>query len=298
MHARISPRPHRFLYRIFLFAIDLDELAALDRHLPFFSTRRASLYRFHDGDFLPTGEPRYNPASARSESNPMGCFPGSLKDRVLAYLSAHGVDLPDGRVVLVALPRVLGYLFNPVSFYFCYDRAGAPVAALAEVTNTFKEMKPYLLGPDAQAATRGEFRIRVPKQFYVSPFTDVDVAFDFTLRAPGERLSIQIDDYIGSERTLTSVLTGTRRDLTGARLAWFTLKYPFITLRVISLIHWHAFRLWLKRVPWFAKSARAADQRDLYRPHASIARQKAPFPDQPTARDVRPAALPQPTDTA
>ena len=297
MHARFSPRQHRFLYRIFLFALDLDELDSLDRHLPLFSTRRANLYRFHDRDFLPTGEPRYN-ATASAESNPMGCSPGSLKERVLGYLSAHGVDLSGGRVVLITLPRVLGYLFNPVSFYFCYDRAGAPVAAIAEVTNTFKEMKPYLLGPDAQAATRGEFRIRVPKQFYVSPYSDVDVAFDFTLRAPGERLSVQIDDYVGAERTLTSVLTGKRRELTGARLAWFTLKYPFITLRVISLIHWHAFRLWLKRAPWFDKSARAADQRDLYRPHASIAQQKSPPPAQPAALGGRPLAHAQPTDAA
>jgi DUF1365 family protein len=180
--------------------------------------------------------------------------------------------LAGGRVTLVTLPRVFGYLFNPVSFYFCYDRTGAPVAALAEVTNTFREMKPYVLGPETRdPATPATFALRTPKHFYVSPFSDVDVAFDFTLRAPGEKLSIQIDDYVGAERTLTSTLAGPRRALTGPRLAWFTLKYPALTLRIIGLIHWHALLLWLKRVPWFAKSARAADQRALYRPHASIA---------------------------
>jgi len=97
------------------------------------------------------------------------------------------------------------------------------------------------------------------------------VAFDFNLRAPGGRLLAQIDDYHGSERTLTSTVTGARRELTGARLAAWTLKYPLLTLRVIALIHWHALQLWLKRLPWFAKAARAADQRALYRPHASIA---------------------------
>jgi DUF1365 family protein len=114
------------------------------------------------------------------------------------------------------------------------------------------------------------FRLRVPKHFYVSPFSDVDVAFDFTLRMPGNRLSVQIDDYVENERMLTSTLSGARRALTDTRLAWFTLKYPFITLKVIGLIHWHAFRLWLKNVPWFAKAARAVEQRDLYRPHASL----------------------------
>jgi DUF1365 family protein len=269
MHARFAPRQHRFVYRIFLFALDLDELPALDRRLTLFSAGRRNLYSFRDRDFLPTHEPLH--PAVPEKCHLLNDTSASLKSRVVSFLAARGVELTGGRVVLVTLPRVAGYLFNPVSFYFCYDRTGAPVAALAEVTNTFKEMKPYFLGPDAQAATRGEFRIRVPKNFYVSPYSDVDVAFDFTLRTPGDRLSIQIDDYVGTDRTLTSMLTGPRRELTDARLAWFSLKYPLITLRIISLIHWHAFRLWLKRVPWFAKSARAGAQRELYRPHESIA---------------------------
>ena len=278
MHARFSPRPHRFVYRIFLFAIDLDELEALHRELPLFSAERRNLYSFRDADFLPTAEPLHN-----SSQSPGSTTAGrsTLKQRVVAHLAAQGVDLTGGRVVLVTLPRVFGYLFNPVSFYFCYDRTGAPIAALAEVTNTFKEMKPFFLGPDTQAAAPGEFHLRVPKNFYVSPYSDVDVTFDFTLRAPGEKLSVQIDDYVGAERTLTSVLQGPRRALTGTRLAWFTLKYPLITLRVISLIHWHAFLLWLKRVPWFAKSARAGDQRELYRPHSSIAHHATETPPLP-----------------
>lgn len=276
MHARFAPKAHRFVYRIFLFALDLDELDALHGKLRLFSFKRRNLYSFRDGDYLPTQEPVFNgsagplgpPSSAPARRAVAPC--PSLKHRVVAYLSTRGIDLTGGRVLLVTLPRVLGYLFNPVSFYFCYDRTGTPLAALAEVTNTFKEMKPYLLGPEAQAG--GAFRLRVPKHFYVSPFSDVDVAFDFQVRAPGDRLSIQIDDYVGTARTLTSTLTGPRQPLTDRRLAWFTLKYPLITLKVISLIHWHALRLWFKNVPWFAKSSRATDQRDLYRPHASIAR--------------------------
>ena len=97
------------------------------------------------------------------------------------------------------------------------------------------------------------------------------MAFDFTLRVPGERLAVQIDDYASGRRTLTSTLSGRRQPLTDRTLAWFTLKYPLITLRVIALIHWHALRLHWKKVPWFAKAARHETQRDLYRPHPSIA---------------------------
>lgn len=269
MHARFSPRPHRFVYRLFLFAIDLDELPELHRQLPLFSVNRANLYSFREADYLPVHEPTHLPSQSNPAGHPTDDKPRSLKERVVAHLAKQGVDLTGGRVVLVTLPRIFGYLFNPVSFYFCYDRHGDCIAALSEVTNTFREMKHFFLGPATQ--TEGAFRLRTPKHFYVSPFSDVDVDFDFILRPPAERLAVQIDDYTAGQRTLTSLLTGPRRALTNGRLAWFTLKYPLLTLRIIALIHWHALLLWLKRVPWFAKAGRAADQRDLYRPHASIA---------------------------
>jgi DUF1365 family protein len=250
MHHRFAPKRHGFSYRIFLLALDLDELPVLQKTLRLLAINRSGLFSVRETDYLPSGET------------------GSLRQRVAAFAAVHGVDLAGGRVELVTLPRTLGYQFNPVSFYFCYDAHGAPVAAIAEVTNTFREVKPYFLGHPAWRDSA--FRLRVPKHFYVSPFSDVDVAFDFVLRPAGERLAIQIDDYTANERTLTSTLTGHSRPLRDRTLAWFAAKYPLITLQVIGLIHWHALRLYLKRVPWFRKAARAADQRDLYRPHTSL----------------------------
>jgi DUF1365 family protein len=267
-HARLSPRRHRFAYRIFLLGIDLDELPELPRRLRWFSLNRWNLHSVREADYLPIDEPVHNGAPAA----PRATTPESLATRVRRYLKARGVELPGGRITLVTMPRLFGYAFNPVSFYFCRDAQGELRAAIAEVTNTFHEIKPFFLGPEASRGQRGGLQSRQPKHFYVSPFSDVDVAFEFILRDPGERLSVQIDDFVGDERTLISTLQGERQQLTDGRLAWYTLKYPLVTLRVIALIHWHALRLWLKRVPWFAKAARPADQRGLYRPHPSVLR--------------------------
>ena len=249
MHHRLVPRKHAFRYRIFLFALDLDEIDAVAARVRGFSRNRFNLYTFRDDDHLePTSEP--------------------VKQKFLRELARGGVHFPeDGRVLLVTLPRMLGYVFNPVSFYFCTDAEGTPLAALAEVGNTFREMKLFLIPkPDPD----GVFRLVAPKHFYVSPFSNPDIAFDFRLRAPGETLEIHIDDREGERRTLLSALTGRRRTMTSANLALLTLLHPLVTLRVIFLIHWHALLLWVKRVPWFAKTEHRDLQRDVLRPHSSL----------------------------
>jgi DUF1365 family protein len=265
MHARFTPRRHRFAYRAFYLAVDLDEVAQLRDTFRLLSVDRPNVFSFNDRDFLPLGEAVHN----RDAERPIAVRAGApLRERVEAVLASHGLSTNGGRVELVAMPRMLGYLFNPVSFYFCHDRDGAPVATIVEVTNTFREIKVYVLGP--AALVDGTFRLRVPKHFYVSPFSDVDLSFDFALRPASDTLQIRIDDYDGSERSFTSGLTGHAKPLTDARLGWFLLAYPLLTARVIVLIHWHALRLALKRVPWYRKGARAAGQRDLRRPHTSL----------------------------
>ena len=266
MHARFTPRGHRFAYRAFYLGVDLDEVEALGRRFRLLSVDKPNVFSFNARDFLPLGEALHNrhaerPIAVRRDA--------SLRERVDAVLASHGLSTDGGRVELVAMPRMLGYLFNPVSFYFCFDRNGTPVATIAEVTNTFREIKVYVLGTDT--LQDGTFRLRVPKDFYVSPYSDVDVSFDFALRPPTDALQIRIDDYDGDSRSFTSGLTGKAVPLSDARLAWCLFAYPLLTVRVMALIHWHALRLALKRVPWFSKEARASAQRDLRRPHVSIA---------------------------
>ena len=257
MHHRLAPRQHRFRYGIFMLCLDLDELESLDARLHTFSRNRWNLYAFRDDDHLVAGN----------------VTPKGLKGEISAWLAGQGVTLPAGaRITLVTLPRVLGYIFNPVSFYFCHAADGRPLCAVTEVQNTFGELKPYLVPLDQGEATEAEkFRRVVPKHFYVSPFSGLDVCFDFRLRTPGERLEIGVNDVTTEGQTLlVSTLTGTRRPLTDGQLLRLTAKYPLVTLRVITLIHWQALRLWWKRLPWHPKAAQTELQRDVYRPHGSL----------------------------
>jgi len=244
--------------------IDLDELGICDRTLRLFGHNRRAVYGFRDSDHF-----------AYPPSNPGPTLKASLS----AWLADQGVHLPpDARIRLVTLPRVLGYVFNPVSFYFCSTANGTPIAAVAEVGNTFGELKPFLI---PGSGLQDRFRRTVPKGFYVSPFSDLRLCFEFDLRTPDERLDIRILDVTEQgETVLVSTLQGRRHPLTDRQLARMGLKYPLVTLHVITLIHWQALRLWWKGLPWHAKSANPDLQRDVLRPHASIAGTR-PMPPMP-----------------
>lgn len=248
MHHRLQPKVYRFRHRAFYLWLDLDELDELDARLRLFTRNRRGLFAFFDRDHI-----------VRDGA--------SAKAGVLEILAARGVDTAAiARVRLLTFPRILGYLFNPVCFYYCFDAQERPVCAVAEVTNTFREQKPYVL-----TRREGEgFRLETPKHFYVSPFFGLDVCFDFQLGLPGERLDIRVDDRDAGQRVLLTRLSGRRRPLTDRHLLVRLFTYPLLTLRVITLIHWHALRLWLKRLHVHRKRDQPELQRDLYRPHASL----------------------------
>lgn len=251
MHHRLAPKEHRFRHPVFMLCLDLDEIDRLSKTLALFSRNRFNAYSFYDKDHL----------AAAGET---------AKHTIMAWLKHEGVDVRgDDRIHLLTFPRVFGYIFNPVSFYFCMRKSGEPVCAIAEVGNTYGEHKRYLV-PLSEDESAGLFVLSVPKEFYVSPFSDLDIRFEFRLRMPGDRLAIQVNDHNGARCVLVTALTGSQRPLTNFCLAWFIVQYPLMTLKVILLIHWQALLLYFKRVPFFRKAARPELQVDVIHPHQSL----------------------------
>ncbi len=250
MHHRLTPKEHRFSYRLFYFWLDLDTLDATAKKLWLFSRNRFNLYSFNDSDHLDKGA-------------------SDTKENIIRYLAENDLVFPEGgSIKLLTLCRIAGYIFNPVCFFYCFDAQDEPLCVVAQVTNTYHEMKPYLLRDRDE---KGRFRLLTPKHFYVSPFSDLELFFDFKLPVPADRFDIHIDDRENDKPVLLSKLSGIRVPLTDAQLLWFALKYPLLTLRVIFLIHWHALRLWMKGLQVRAKAAKPDQQRGVYRPHPSIA---------------------------
>jgi hypothetical protein len=160
---------------------------------------------------------------------------------------------PAGPVRLLTHPRYFGYGFNPVSFYYCWDAAGAELeAVVAEVNNTpWRERHPYVLDPrQAERGPAGGLRWRFPKAFHVSPFLPMDLDYDWRLTVPGESAAVHMENWRSGERLFEATLSLRRRPITGPALAGALARRPLMTTQVIAAIHWQALRLWLKRTPF------------------------------------------------
>lgn len=227
MHKRLLPFGHRFVYRVFSLWLDLDEVPALARRLRLFSHNRFNLLSFHDKDHGPR------------DGN-------ALRPWLESALAGAGLDLQGGAIRLLCFPRVLGYVFNPLSIYFCYHADGRLLAVLHQVRNTFGEMHSYLI-PVAQDHRPGEpIRQSCDKRFYVSPFIGMRATYRFRLLEPGDRLSIVIRQSVPEGQMLVASQTGKRRALTDGALLRAFLGTPLMTVKVMTAIHWQALWLWLK----------------------------------------------------
>jgi DUF1365 family protein len=225
MHHRLKPKAHRFTYRIANLLLDLDELSYLDKYLTGFSYNKAGLFSVYDKDYVTT------------ENH-------TLKQHVQALLTQQGCTTAK-RVELLCIPRNLGYSFNPLCIFFCYDNNNHLYATLYQVSNTFGQKHIYFI----EGQNEHRLNHQANKVFFVSPFIDMDCQYQFHINPPDKTLRVLIKQEDSEGPLLNATLIGKSTPLTSKALFTLCLRLPFFTYKVIVGIHWEAFRLWLKKIP-------------------------------------------------
>lgn len=216
MHQRLQPRAHGFRYRLALVRLDLNELPRLSRAFRWLGIERARPLTFRAADHLPP-------------------------DDVRARVRAAGVTARVARLELVTGLRMFGYVFNPVSFFFCHDAEDRLRAVVCEVNNTFGQRHVYVLPAD-----EGQSVWHEKKVFHVSPFFTLDGTYRFAFQISEGHLDARIDLYRNGTVQFVSRLTLDRRPLSSRALRHLLVAYPLLPVRVIAAIHWQALRLWWK----------------------------------------------------
>lgn len=238
-HVRKAIKPYRFANRVPWWLINLDELAQLDK-LWGFAHNRFSLFNFRDLDHIHMGE-------------------FSAKDNIIKWARTQGLNEEIIQVSLLTNLRTLGYVFNPVSFYYLQGKQQRWI--ISEIGNTFWEQKPTLLGP----FKNDEFSCEIPKLFYISPFLSLDNTLQLKLNWPSDEIKILINDISPQgELELTAVFRGERQEITQLLIFKLAFQFPLLCFQIITLIHWHAFKLWLKGIPYFKKSDRLDLQQGVF----------------------------------
>lgn len=254
VHERMRPKRHRLSYRVFMLLLDLDEIDALDRSLKRFSRARLNLIGFHDRDHLDDPD-------------------ASLKEVALAKLRAEGLDA--ARISVLAMPRILGKGFNPLSVFFCHDADGKLVATIHAVRNTFGQRHDYVL--PARRTVGGWVEQDARKAFYVSPFLPMDLRYGFEIAPPAEAVHVGVDVLDEEGLVLAATFSGERRDLTDPAIWKALAGHPWQVAGILAAIHWEALKLVAKGFRIFPQD-RAT--RGLRRPASPL----ASTPPGPSAR--------------
>ena len=225
-HSRKQPVDHRFRYRMFWFGIDLDELDLLDRTVRGFAHNRRGLLSIRDEDYGGPGE-------------------GGIKDRILRKLRDAGVEREPDRVILMTIPRIAGYVFNPVNFYMCHGPDGELSAMVCEVRNTFGEIHHYVAPPESTGTSDHLFRF--PKRFYVSPFLANDGEYTVIARHDGDACNVAITLEQDGRQVFAASMSGTGVPIRSAHAFTTLLRLPVAALLIMTRIQWQALHLRLRR---------------------------------------------------
>lgn len=225
MHHRLRPKEHRLKHGVYWIMLDLDEASLLGKRLRLFSFNAGNLVSFRDSD--------HGDGSGRP-----------LKKQIIGLLEGAGVTSEGVTVRILCMPRVFGYDFNPLSVYYCTDAQDRLVAMVYEVNNTFGERHTYVIPADRAGGEGVEQAC--DKQFYVSPFLEMDMSYRFRARSPGDTVSLTVQGYDADGPIIDTGLYGWRRPLTDGEIVKMLALLPLLTLKVIGAIHWHALKMWAK----------------------------------------------------
>lgn len=227
MHQRLRPFGHRLDYSVFSLLVDVDRLAELDHMSKLLAVNRPGVLSFHDRDHIERD----------------GETVRQFADRLLAEA---GLEKPAARVLLLSYPRILGYVFNPISVYFAYDDKSEPIALIYAVRNTFGERHSYVapildgeLGPEGIRQERD-------KLFHVSPFIGMEARYHFRILPPGKTVRLRIHETQGGDPLLSATFKGDAEKLNDRNLTVNLLRFPLMTVKIMAAIHWEALKLWWK----------------------------------------------------
>jgi DUF1365 family protein len=245
VHARNDVHARRtFRYPVYVAAFDLDAIP----RLRLFAHNARNLWSLHDRDYEDAAH--------------------GLRDAHAALLASHAIPRP-ARVELVTNPRVLGYVFNPVSFFLGYDGTGALTSVVAEVNNTYGGRHRYMFGPGERVPHARRIGFRRERVLFVSPFLHGDATYELWVDAHAADLAITMHVDVGADRVFVARLAGRREPLTDLALARAALRYPLMTAQVIGLIHYEALKLRLRGVPYRRPGA---DHRPIREPRTIVSR--------------------------
>jgi hypothetical protein len=234
-HRRQAPHAHAFSYRMAQLYLDLDEMDEVFRERWLWSVNRRNLAEWRRSDYL--GAPEV-----------------PLAEAVRRCVRESTGRVSRGPIRLLTHLRYAGFVFNPVSFYYCYEADGTTLnCVVAEITNTpWRERRAYVLPVTAAGAAGAALRWRFGKDFHVSPFMAMARDYDWRFTPPGEELRVHMKVLDGERCELDATLALERHPLTSRSLARVLWRYPVMTAQVVGAIHWQALRLWLKGNPVYA----------------------------------------------